>query len=45
VDVILLQLTMWHYQQDVQHPALDVVRNSTDSFVGEDIKLLSSLER
>ena len=43
MDVILLQLTMWHYQQDVQHPALDVVRHSTDSFVGEDIELLNRL--
>ena len=43
MDVLLAQFAIWEYQADFQHPIVDVMRRSVESFIGEDIELLNRL--
>jgi hypothetical protein len=43
VDMLLLQLALWEYQLEINHPVIDILRSSPQSFVGEDIELFNRL--
>ena len=43
VDMLLLQFGVWTYQEDVQHPMINILQSSISSFVGEDIELFNRL--
>ena len=43
VDMLLLQLAMWEYQEQMQHPVIQIIKGSVGSFVGEDIELFNRL--
>ena len=43
MDVLLLQLAIWEYQADFQHPIVDVMKGAVESFIGEDIELVNRL--
>lgn len=43
MDVILLQLALWEYQSEFEHPIIDILKGSVGSFVGEDIELFNRL--
>ena len=43
VEFILLQLGLWEYQNQMQHPSIDIIEASVGSFVGEDIELFNRL--
>src|SRR6185295_5743190 len=43
MDVLLTQLAIWEYQPEFQHPIVDVLRRSVESFIGEDIELMNRL--
>jgi hypothetical protein len=43
VDMLLLQLGMWEYQEQMQHPIINILRSSVGSFIGEDIELFNRL--
>lgn len=43
MDVLLLQLTLWEYQTQFDHPVIQILRTSLGSFVGEDIELFNRL--
>lgn len=43
VDMLLLQFSVWEYQEQMQHPIIEILRSSIGSFVGEDIELFNRL--
>ena len=43
VDMLVLQLALWEYQLEMNHPVIDILRSSPQSFVGEDIELFNRL--
>jgi len=43
VEFLLLQLGLWEYQNQMQHPSIDIIEASVSSFVGEDIELFNRL--
>ena len=43
VDMLLLQFGIWEYQEQMQHPVIEILKSSIGSFVGEDIELFNRL--
>src|SRR6185503_1351560 len=43
MDVLLVQLAMWEYQAEFKHPIVDIMKESVESFIGEDIELVNRL--
>jgi hypothetical protein len=43
VDMLLLQFAIWDYQEQMQHPIIQILKSSVASFVGEDIELFNRL--
>lgn len=43
IDMLLLQFGIWEYQEQMQHPIMDILKGSVGSFVGEDIELFNRL--
>ena len=42
-DLLLIQFALWEYQKRFRHPILEILNQSVDSFVGEDIELCNRL--
>jgi hypothetical protein len=43
VDMLLLQFGIWEYQEQMQHPIIEILKGSISSFVGEDIEVFNRL--
>ncbi len=43
IDMLLLQFGIWEYQEQMQHPIIEILKRSIGSFVGEDIELFNRL--
>ena len=41
MDVLLVQLAIWEYQAEFKHPIVDIMKESVESFIGEDIELVN----